>query len=69
MQLKDKTAVITGAGRGIGKRLAIAFASEGARVGLVSRTLAELNVTHMEIAHAGGASLVAAADVAEYAQV
>lgn len=69
MQLQDRTAFITGAGRGIGKRLAIAFASKGARVGLVSRTRAELNVTQMEIAHAGGASVVAAADVADYTQV
>jgi 3-oxoacyl-[acyl-carrier protein] reductase len=69
MQLKDKTAIITGAGRGIGKRLAIAFAAVGAKVGLVSRTPAQLNVTHMEIAHAGGASLAAPADVADYTQV
>ena len=69
MQLKDKTALITGAGRGIGKRLAIAFAAEGAKVGLVSRTLVELNVTQMEIADAGGASLVAPADVADCAGV
>jgi NAD(P)-dependent dehydrogenase (short-subunit alcohol dehydrogenase family) len=68
-ELKGKTAIITGAGRGVGKRLAIAFAAEGARVGLVSRTLPELNMTQMEIAHSGGASLVAAADVADYAQV
>jgi NAD(P)-dependent dehydrogenase (short-subunit alcohol dehydrogenase family) len=69
MQLNGKTALITGAGRGIGKRLAIAFAKEGARVGLVSRTLAELHVTHMEIAHAGGSSFVAPADVADCAHV
>ena len=68
-QLENKTAVITGAGRGIGKRLAIAFAAEGARVGLVSRTLAQLNLAHMEIGHAGGASVLAPADVADYAQV
>ncbi|HYM12113.1 MAG TPA: SDR family oxidoreductase [Bryobacterales bacterium] len=69
MTLQDKTAIITGAGRGIGKRLAIAFAAQGARVGMMSRTLPELHMTHMEIAHAGGASLVVAADVADYAQV
>ncbi len=67
--LKDKTAVITGAGRGIGKRLAIAFAAEGAKVGLVSRTLPELHIAQMEITHAGGISMVAPADVREYKQV
>jgi NAD(P)-dependent dehydrogenase (short-subunit alcohol dehydrogenase family) len=67
--LKGKTAIITGAGRGIGKRLAIAFAAEGAQVGLVSRTLPELHMTHMEIGHAGGASVVVPADVSDYAQV
>ena len=67
--LKDKVAVITGAGRGIGKRLAIAFASEGARLGLLARTLPELHMAQMEITHAGGASMVAPADVADYAQV
>lgn len=69
MQLKGKVAVITGAGRGIGKRLAIAFSAEGARVGLVSRTPAELEVTSMEIAHAGRESLAAAADVSDWAQL
>lgn len=68
-ELTDKTVVITGAGRGIGKRLAIAFAAQGARVGLVARTLPELHIAHMEIGHAGGASIVAPADVADYKQV
>jgi len=61
--------VITGAGRGIGKRLAIAFAAEGGRVGLLARTLADLHMARMEITHAGGASMVAPADVADYSQV
>jgi len=68
-EFRDKTAVITGAGRGIGKRLAIAFAAQGARVGLVARTLPELHIANMEIGHAGGASIVAPADVSDYNQV
>jgi 3-oxoacyl-[acyl-carrier protein] reductase len=68
-ELKDKTAVITRAGRGIGKRLAIAFAAEGAKIGLVARTLPELHLAQLEIAHAGGVSMVAPADVSSYRQV
>jgi NAD(P)-dependent dehydrogenase (short-subunit alcohol dehydrogenase family) len=58
--------VITGAGRGIGKRLAIGFAARGARVGLVARTGAELDLTDLEIKHAGGISHKLAADVRDY---
>lgn len=67
--LKDRVAVITGAGRGIGKRLAIAFAAEGAKVALVARTLPELHIAQMEITHTGGMSMVAPADVGDYHQV
>ena len=38
MSLKNKTALITGAGKGIGRALAIALAKEGVHVGLVART-------------------------------
>ena len=39
--------MITGAGRGIGKRLALGFASSGARVGLVARSKAELDLAKL----------------------
>jgi len=58
--------VITGAGRGIGKRLAIGFAARGARIGLVARTGAELDLTDLEIKHAGGISHKLAADVRDF---
>lgn len=58
--------VITGAGRGIGKRLAIGFAARGARVGLISRTASELDATDLEIKHAGGQSHRLTADVRDY---
>ncbi|GAE07788.1 NAD(P)H oxidoreductase [Paenibacillus sp. JCM 10914] len=44
MSLKNKTALITGAGKGIGRALAIALAKEGVHVGLISRTAAIWNL-------------------------
>jgi len=68
-QLQDRSVLITGAGRGIGKRLAIGFAAAGARVALVSRSKAELELAHLEIEHAGGNALRIRADVRDYEQV
>lgn len=61
--------LVTGAGRGIGKRLAIGFAGKGARVGLLARSKAELDLCHLEIEHGGGAALRMRADVCDYEQV
>ncbi|MBZ5595443.1 MAG: SDR family oxidoreductase [Acidobacteriia bacterium] len=67
--LKDQGVLITGAGRGIGKRLALGFARTGARVGLLSRSQAELDATKLEIEHAGGAALRIRADVRDFEQI
>lgn len=67
--LKDQGVLITGAGRGVGKRLALGFAHAGARVGLVSRTQAELDATKLEIEHAGGSALRIRADVRDFEQL
>lgn len=67
--LRDKGILVTGAGRGIGKRLAIGFAQVGARVGLLARSKAELDLAHLEIEHGGGTALRLRADVTDFEQV
>jgi len=61
--------LVTGAGRGIGKRLAIGFAAAGASVGLLSRSKPELDLTQLEIEHAGGKALRLRGDVRNPEQV
>jgi NAD(P)-dependent dehydrogenase (short-subunit alcohol dehydrogenase family) len=64
--MKGKSVLITGAGRGIGKRLALGFARAGARVGLLARSKAELDLAKLEIEHSGGVALTIRADVRDY---
>ncbi|MBS03299.1 MAG: 3-hydroxyacyl-CoA dehydrogenase [Gammaproteobacteria bacterium] len=61
-RLAGKTAWITGAGRGIGRSIALAMAAEGANLGLSSRTSAELETVADEARAAGGQALAVVAD-------
>jgi len=65
MKLDGKIALITGAGRGIGKALAVGFARAGAHVVLVSRTLTEIEATARESEAFGNEALVVRADVSQ----
>lgn len=58
-QLAGQVAIVTGAGRGIGRAIALALATEGTRVNLCSRTQRELASVAPEIKQLGGQALVA----------
>lgn len=61
--------MITGAGRGIGQAVARAYAREGAKLALCSRTVEELNTTARELARLGAEVLALPADVSQPDQV
>ncbi|MFJ7934509.1 3-ketoacyl-ACP reductase [Sporosarcina sp. NPDC096371] len=63
--LTGKTALITGAGRGIGRATAIAFAKEGIHIGLVGRTAANLEEVAKELSEYGVNVTMATADVSD----
>ena len=67
--LTGKTALITGAGRGIGAATAQLFANQGAKVVLTSRTESELRAVEATIKAAGGIATSIVCDVADETEV
>ncbi|HII39936.1 MAG TPA: SDR family oxidoreductase [Thermoplasmata archaeon] len=69
MRLEGRSAVITGAGRGIGRAVAERFASEGARVALLARTKKELEETRAAIRDRKGEPVVVPCDLTDAGQI
>jgi NAD(P)-dependent dehydrogenase (short-subunit alcohol dehydrogenase family) len=69
MRLKDKVAIITGGGSGIGRAISLAFASEGAIVVVAARTFDRLEEVGNDINSRGGTARAIAVDVADEIEV
>jgi Short-chain dehydrogenases of various substrate specificities len=67
--LKGKNAIITGAGKGIGKAMAIALAQEGVNIGLMARTISDLQILAEELKQYGIKTAIATVDVSDIENV
>jgi NAD(P)-dependent dehydrogenase (short-subunit alcohol dehydrogenase family) len=67
--LSGKTALITGASKGLGKAMALALSAAGAKIALVSRDASKLSDVQAEIKTSGGTAEFFVADVASEAQI
>jgi 3-oxoacyl-[acyl-carrier protein] reductase len=68
-KLTGQAALVTGAGRGFGKAIALGLADEGAAVTVVARSKSQLDTTVAEIETVGGQALAVAGDVTNRADV
>jgi NAD(P)-dependent dehydrogenase (short-subunit alcohol dehydrogenase family) len=69
LKLDGKIAIITGAGRGLGRAMAVRFATAGADVVIAARTLSELEQTAAKVRATGRKCVIAQTDVTRSDQV
>jgi NAD(P)-dependent dehydrogenase (short-subunit alcohol dehydrogenase family) len=65
MKLRDRVAIVTGAGRNIGEAMSKLFASEGAKIACFDMDEARANATVKQIKDAGGDAIAVIADVSD----
>ncbi|MFQ5912370.1 MAG: SDR family NAD(P)-dependent oxidoreductase [Nitrospinota bacterium] len=63
MELKGKVAIVTGAGRGIGRAISLVMAREGAAITLAARSVDQLQATAEEVRGSGGRCIAVQTDV------
>ncbi len=68
LRLKDKTAIVTGASRGIGRGIALRLAQEGANIVVTATTLGSAHGTAKEAEKEGIRTLALAVDVSDFSQ-
>ena len=69
MDLNNKVALITGAGSGIGRQIALTYSQSGAAVGIADLNIDSANLTALDIVKAGGKAMPMAMDVTDEQQV